>query len=137
MGYYINPELGYYEGDAIPGDVPVPQRPDATYTWDGSAWQSTAETRNAPFKAQIGDLEALITQRRLREAALGIDNGWLANLNNQIATIRLNIEAPSDSSTQLAALTTTQLSSITTTALAAITTTQLAGFTTTQLAALR
>ena len=37
---------------------------------------------------QITALEATITPRRIREATLGIDNGWLSNINAQIETIR-------------------------------------------------
>ena len=76
MGYYINSQIGYYEGDPIsPDDTEVTQRPSdsltvsgvtvaapagvtvnlpdqsltVTYTWDGSAW--------------IADLAALRTAR--------------------------------------------------------------------------
>jgi hypothetical protein len=76
MGYYINPQMGYYEGDPIsPADTEVTQRPSGnltvsgvtvsapagvtvnlpdqslpvTYTWDGSAW--------------VADLAALRTAR--------------------------------------------------------------------------
>ena len=44
MGFYINSELGYYEGDRIDGsDLTVPQRPDSTYTFDAStfAWKES------------------------------------------------------------------------------------------------
>lgn len=37
---------------------------------------------------QIVALEASVTNRRFREAALGIDNGWLQNLNDQIVVLR-------------------------------------------------
>lgn len=33
-------------------------------------------------------LESTVTERRTREAILGIDGGWLANVNAQIATLR-------------------------------------------------
>lgn len=39
-------------------------------------------------KAEIFQLEASITNRRLREAILGTDGGWLKNINDQIATLR-------------------------------------------------
>lgn len=39
----------------------------------------------------IADLEALQTPRRLREAALGIDNGYLAQLNAQIEVLRIKL----------------------------------------------
>lgn len=37
---------------------------------------------------QIYALEATITQRRIREAVLGTDNGWLAIVDLQIAELR-------------------------------------------------
>ena len=68
MGYFINPELGYYEGDQFhPSDLAVPQRPDYTHTWDGQAWQPSAATHNAPILAEIARLEAIITKRMERE----------------------------------------------------------------------
>lgn len=39
-------------------------------------------------KQQINDLESSITPRRMREAVLGTDGGWLANLDAQIADLR-------------------------------------------------
>ena len=49
------------------------------------------ELQRPPTKTlrdQIVELESLQTDRRIREAVLGIDNGWLANLNNQIEALR-------------------------------------------------
>lgn len=43
--------------------------------------------------AQIVDMEAQQTPRRVREAALGIDGGWLADLEAQIATLRAQLNA--------------------------------------------
>lgn len=37
---------------------------------------------------KILDLEKLVTARRLREAVLGNDNGWLANIDAQISELR-------------------------------------------------
>jgi|GEM_PF-5139079 len=86
---FINCDHGYYEGDQIdPADLAVPQRPDFTYAWNGSAWQPTAETHNAPILAEIATMESSVSERRLREAVLGTDNGWLKNINDQIAALR-------------------------------------------------
>lgn len=41
---------------------------------------------------QIEALEATATPRRLREAALGTDAGWLANLDAQIAALRAQLD---------------------------------------------
>lgn len=43
---------------------------------------------NESIKLQILALEATQTLRRIREAAAGTDNGWLNNLNSQIAALR-------------------------------------------------
>lgn len=44
---------------------------------------------NATIDAQIAALEATVTQRRLREAALTSDGKtWLANVDTQIAALR-------------------------------------------------
>ena len=43
------------------------------------------------IKQEIAELEATITPRRLREAVLGIDDGWLAALNNQIVDLRTQL----------------------------------------------
>ena len=40
------------------------------------------------IKSEITALEATITDRRRDEAILGIDNGWLANVRDQIAALR-------------------------------------------------
>lgn len=43
------------------------------------------------IKQQIRDLEGKQSARRIREAALGIDDGWLANLNAQIEALRAQL----------------------------------------------
>lgn len=45
-------------------------------------------TANELIIRQITGLEATVTPRRIREAVLGIDNGWLAALNTQVAALR-------------------------------------------------
>lgn len=49
-------------------------------------WESGEVRRDA--LSQIKALESTITDRRLREAMLGIDYGWLANVNMQIVNLR-------------------------------------------------
>ena len=41
---------------------------------------------------KIYELEASVTDRRIREAVLGIDNGWLKALNEQIAELRATLK---------------------------------------------
>ena len=40
------------------------------------------------IRLQIIALESQQTPRRVREAALGLDNGWLKNLESEIAALR-------------------------------------------------
>ena len=83
----------YCSGDPLPGDIECPERPDPTYQWDGSAWQATAATHNAPILAQIAELEAAgDTARRRREGATS-DAGrqWLVNLDAQITALRVQL----------------------------------------------
>ena len=52
---------------------------------------SLAPPPSAPprdVKAEIAVLESQITQRRLREAVLGVDNGWLATKELEIQQLR-------------------------------------------------
>lgn len=41
-----------------------------------------------PILLQIVELENQVTPRRLREAVLGIDNGWLEDIKEQIEVLR-------------------------------------------------
>jgi hypothetical protein len=49
------------------------------------------EDEKAKIKAEIAALESAITIRRTREAILGTDNGWLADIESQIATLRTQL----------------------------------------------
>jgi hypothetical protein len=42
-------------------------------------------------KQQIAALESAITPRRIREAVLGIDGGWLIDADAQIAALRAQL----------------------------------------------
>lgn len=44
--------------------------------------------RRADIIAQIAEIEKTVTQRRMREATLDIDGGWLANIEDQIDVLR-------------------------------------------------
>lgn len=46
------------------------------------------QTLPNPIIQQIIDLEKTITQRHIREAVLGIDNGWMAAIEVQIEKLR-------------------------------------------------
>lgn len=49
-------------------------------------------TGNDLILSQIADIEVTITQRRLREAALNTDNGWLLEKDAAIAALRAQIK---------------------------------------------
>lgn len=52
----------------------------------------TAKASGQNVLSQIAKLEATVTQRRQREAILGIDNGWLADVNAQIVALRAKLK---------------------------------------------
>jgi len=52
----------------------------------------TAKASEQNVLSQIAKLEATITPRRQREAILGIDNGWLADVNAQIVALRAKLK---------------------------------------------
>ena len=60
------------------------------------ATQAQIASANAPIppslQEQIVLLEATCNARRIREAALGIDGGWLKILNDQITTLRSELK---------------------------------------------
>lgn len=70
-------------------------------TWDGEAFvkpyiepafdSSPQSSANEVLLSQIRSLEVTVTERRVREAVLGVDNGWLKNLNDQIAVLRAQL----------------------------------------------
>ena len=75
MGFYIDQNGGYYEGDkANWQDQDVSQRPDANHTWNGSAWVA------APLP-----VPAMVTMRQARLALL--QNGMLTQVNDAVANM--------------------------------------------------
>ncbi|TXH90357.1 MAG: hypothetical protein E6Q78_05300 [Rhodoferax sp.] len=69
-----------YETNCMTGEVT--EHPDADPT----------PVAPPTLKEQIAILEASVTPRRLREAAIGIDNGWLASVDGQITALRGQIQ---------------------------------------------
>ncbi len=62
---------------------------DAAYTaWLKAGSLPTKITQNDMLLLQIESLESSITPRRVREAVLGIDSGWLKSANDKIAALR-------------------------------------------------
>jgi hypothetical protein len=68
------------------GEVPFTQEEELERDAEEAAWVAAEPQRLR--QNRIEELEALSTERRKREAILGLDNGWLQNLDNQIADIR-------------------------------------------------
>lgn len=63
----------------------------------GNGWEDITGSWPPPpapseaIKVRIYELEARQTARRIREAAMGIDKGWLADLDAQIAALRAQL----------------------------------------------
>jgi hypothetical protein len=53
------------------------------------AWEAGQPRRD--ILSQIAALETTQTDRRIREALAGTDNGWMAALNTQIAALRAQL----------------------------------------------
>lgn len=53
--------------------------------------QPTPLNANELILSQIAGLEASVTDRRIREAVLGIDHGWLKGINDQISALRAQL----------------------------------------------
>lgn len=50
-----------------------------------------APTAQQAIQAQIAALEASVTPRRIREAVLGTDGGWIAGVDSQIKSLRAKL----------------------------------------------
>lgn len=74
VGQFVAWESGQWKVKDIP-TAPPPEPPDPL-------------TGNSLILSQIAEKESTITQRRLREAVLGIDGGWLAAKDTEIAALR-------------------------------------------------
>jgi hypothetical protein len=68
----------FVDGQWVYQDIAQPQTPPPPPPLEGDAL----------LAFQISALEATITARRLREAILGIDKGWLTDKNARIASLR-------------------------------------------------
>lgn len=55
------------------------------------AFNTESTISNNRIKENISKLESSQTNRRIREAILGVDNGWLLKLNTQILDLRRTI----------------------------------------------
>ena len=92
--YYVDQNgiyLGGYGGGANPpnGAIEV-QKPPAhgLDKWVNGAWVANS---NITIQAQIDALEHLITPRRIREATLNADGGWMKDIDARIAALRIKL----------------------------------------------
>lgn len=84
------------ENSETPEDHTILAPPSDDHEWLVDQWiitpQKQAEIDRRALLVEIELLEAQQTPRRIREAALGQDNGWLADLEAQIEILRLQLE---------------------------------------------
>lgn len=76
MGYFINAETGYYEGDRIsPCDQEVPRRPDGAHLWDEGQWLPSPALVAAAQSAQTqAAIERLAGQGNDASLARGLED---------------------------------------------------------------
>jgi len=79
----------------IPDTYTTEERPSAAHIWVDDAWlideERQAEIDRMAILEQIHLLEMQQTPRRLRDAVLGLDDGWLADLEEEIETLRAQL----------------------------------------------
>lgn len=86
MRYFKNPETGAHHGYDVDG-----HQDDLIAFAIAHDWEEMAEPVNFvpdPIHLQIFELERSITIRRLSEAILGVDNGWLKKIHAQLSELR-------------------------------------------------
>lgn len=59
--------------------------------FENGQWVTPVVETPRDIKAEIAALEIQVTPRRQREAILGTDNGWLANIDAQISALRAQL----------------------------------------------
>ena len=64
---------------------------DDYLAWKASGNSETHISENDLILLRIQWLEESVTSRRLREATLGTDNGWMESLDAQIAALRATL----------------------------------------------
>lgn len=107
MYYYSKATGGFYHG-SVHNQIPM-DRVEVSDEQHGALMKAQAEGKviqagegGFPVAVEppehvktpqqhIADLEAAITPRRLREAMLGVDDGWLRAQDDKIAAFRLRI----------------------------------------------
>ena len=86
-GWYAVEHRHFQTADVAEVEVDLPEGFDVrSFAFENGAVVRIPEPRDIP--GEIRALESQITVRRQREAILGTDNGWLANIDAQIADLR-------------------------------------------------
>lgn len=91
-GVYVVVEIGAPDYDPVTQSAVVSGCAfnQTTQEWE-QVWEvrsKTAEEMKLGVINEIQKLESLVTPRRIREAVLGIDGGWLADIEARISTMR-------------------------------------------------
>lgn len=91
MKYYKHPVTNEVWAFAADGsqDEDIPDDLIAISKAEADALRSPSQEQS--ILTQILALEATVTQRRMRDALLGTDGGWLANIEQQIAALRAQL----------------------------------------------
>lgn len=63
MGYFVSQEGRYHEGDPLPGDTEVSQRPSQFHIWYGGQWVY-APTEDDYTQAAEAMMDAKVSERR-------------------------------------------------------------------------
>lgn len=84
MGNYVHAEIGYHEGDPLPGSIEVPERPSPHHAWDGAKWTLDLPALKA---AAVGAVESRALWRMQRFEADP------SALYAKVAIVRAEIEA--------------------------------------------
>lgn len=94
-GIYLVSQSGLPEYDPLTQMVqetsPVWNEEKQCYRQTFEVVPITEEQYQQAVRSQIMKLETMITQRRLREALLGTDSGWLEQQDMQIAELRTKL----------------------------------------------
>lgn len=78
----------YSQPHKMVNGIPILLTQSEITAWQAESAGGAALANHAAALQQIHSLEMTVTARRLREAMLGMDGGWLANVNSQITTLR-------------------------------------------------
>jgi hypothetical protein len=85
-------EKSYLKDWILELDTPEKRASLGIYEIEDPVSEPYVPTNKELLLNKIQDLEKTITDRRLREAILGVDNGWLQNVNSEITNLRTQLK---------------------------------------------